>query len=187
MYPYESVSLVRHLAPGQARFSRATLKLYACIATFALLTLARRHTGPALLLLLKSRAQVPEHTELLQKDRYCDVAVEGHDLSVLQMKYVAAWGVNFLVRRRNHSGGQHEVSVVRTVQGELCNHDVVVEIKVVDFAMHVRESGGINVHGDSDFFSVVLLSCTHVIEIATFCEVGHKVGRVFCCGFGRCV
>src|SRR5580700_7376138 len=184
MYPYKSVSLVRHLAPGQARFSCATLTLLACIATFALLTLARRHTGPALLLLLESRAQVPEHTELLQKDRYCDVAMEGHDFPVLQMKYVAAWGVNFLVRRQNHSRGEHQVSVVRTVQGKLYNHNVVVEIKAVEFAMHVRESGGIDVHGVADFPSVILLSCAHIIEISTFCEVGHKFGSVFCCGFG---
>src|SRR5580698_3172880 len=184
MYPYESVSLVRHLASRQARLSRATLKLYACIATFALLTGARQHTGPALLLLLESRAQVPEHAELLQKDRYRDVAMEGHDFPVLKMKYVAAWGVNFLVRRRNHSRGQHQVSVVRTVQGKLNNHNVVVEIKAVEFAMHVRESGGINVHGVTDFFSEILLSCTHVIEISTVCEVGHKFGGVFRCGFG---
>jgi len=68
--------LVRHLAPGQARFSCAILTLYACIVTFALLTLVRRHTGPALLLPLESRAQVPEHAELLQKDRHRYVAVK---------------------------------------------------------------------------------------------------------------
>jgi len=69
--------------------------------------LAQRHIGPALLLLPESRAQIPEYTKLFQKNRHCNVAMEGHDLPVLQMKDVAAWGVNFLVRRRNHSRWKH--------------------------------------------------------------------------------
>src|SRR5580704_19576675 len=81
-----------------------------------------------LLLLPEGRAQVAEHTELLQKDRYCNVAMEGQYLTVFQMEDVAAWGLDLLVRRRNHPRWKHQVPLVCTVQRKLYNHDVVVVI-----------------------------------------------------------
>src|SRR5258707_414176 len=124
----------------------------------------------AKLLFPDSGAQVFEYSELLEKDWHRDVAVKGEYLPVLQMKDITAWGMHLLVGRRNNALRKVQVSLVCAVQRQLHNDNIIVEIHVVKLTVHVGEGGGVVIHGVANIFSVVLLSRTDVVEIATFAK-----------------
>src|SRR5579863_7359507 len=54
------------------------------------------------------------------------------------MKNVTAWGVDRLVRRRNDTLRNRQVSLVRSVQRKLHDNDILVEIHAVKLTVHVQ-------------------------------------------------
>src|SRR5258706_16113442 len=111
--------------------------------------------------------------------------MERHYLPVLQMKDITAWGMDFLVRRRNDALIHRQISLVRSVQRKLHDNHIVVEINAVKLTVHVRKSRSVDVNDIAEVLSVRFLSCTDVIEVTPFSEERHELWCVFSRGFGR--
>src|SRR5271169_3769314 len=100
------------------------------------------------------------------------------------MKHVTARSVHLLVRRRNRSLRNHQVSLVCAVQRQLHNNYIVVEIHAVKLTVHVRKSGGVRVYDPAEVLSVVFFPCADVVEITAFREKRYKLWSVLCSGLG---
>src|SRR5580700_11548818 len=82
----------------------------------------------------EGRAEVHQHAQLGEHDRHRDVAVERRDLAVLDVEDVTARRVDLDARRGDGPGRHHQIALVGSVQRELDDHDVAVEVELVELA-----------------------------------------------------
>src|SRR5215210_9503719 len=88
---------------------------------------ARGH-GRIAFLLLERGLQVAQHTELAEQDGSGVVAVERAHLPVLKMEDIAARSVDLLPGSGESSPGHGEVTLVGSVQRQLNDDDITVEV-----------------------------------------------------------
>src|SRR3954468_17775758 len=84
-------------------------------------------------LLLERGFQVAQHTELGEHDGSGVVAVERAHLPVLKMEDIDARDMEFLTGSREDSQTQGKVTSVGSVQRQLNDDDVTVEVEMGEF------------------------------------------------------
>lgn len=122
--------------------------------------------------------KVHEDPELLQKNRHGNVTMEGNDLAVLQVKYIAAGRADCLSRWRQCPCRELEAALVSPVQRQLDNNDVIVDVEVKELSVHVRERGRVEVDCQADIIAIVFLRGAHIVEVTAVREQRDELGRV---------
>src|SRR6185295_1920384 len=107
-------------------------------------------------LLLERGLQVAQHTELGEHDGAGVVAVERAHLPVIKMEDIDARdAVDFLTGSGEGSQTHGKVTSVGSVQRQLNDNDVTVEVEVIEFAAHIRKCSRVDVGRTSDFVAAV--------------------------------
>src|ERR1700733_219106 len=88
-----------------------------------------------------------------------------YDLAVLQVKDITAGCVYLLVRWWDDNRRKGQISLVSSIQRQLHDDNIVVEIKAVKLSMHVGKGGGINVNCFSYLLAPIFLSGADIIKI----------------------
>src|SRR6202040_1951393 len=90
-------------------------------------------------LLLECRLQIAQHTELGEHDGSGVVAVERAHLPILNMEDIDARDVEFFTGSGKRSQAHGKVTFVGSVQRQLNDDDVTVEVQMGEFAVNVRK------------------------------------------------
>jgi hypothetical protein len=132
-------------------------------------------------LLRERRLQVAQHTELGEHDGSGVVAVERAHLPILNMEDIDARDVEFLTGSGKRSKAHGKVTSMGSVQRQLNDDDVTVEVQVGEFAVHVRKCSRVDVGRTSDFVAAVLDAGRDVPPIAVRGEQRAKpLGFLLC-------
>src|SRR5439155_24553595 len=96
-----------------------------------------------------------QHTELGEHDGSGVVSVERAHLPVLKTEDIDARDVDLLTGGGEGSQTHGKVTSVGSVQRQLNDDDVTVEVEVVEFAVHIRKCSRVDVGCTIDFVAAV--------------------------------
>src|SRR5436309_12725378 len=116
--------------------------------------------------LLERGLQVAQRTELGEHDGSGVVAVERAHLPVLKMEDIDARDMELLTGSREDSQTHGKVTSVGSVQRQLNDDDVTVEVEMGEFAVHVRKCSRVDIGRTSNFIAAVFDSGRDVPPVA---------------------